>query len=1371
MSAKANFPSVPNAKAAEPPKMKSAGKDAKGDKGAEKPAGEGGGEGAKGAEGKGTKGGKGGKPAKVTIDVPPPPAKQSEPKPAPEIRRKEETAEAAQSSEEPAQASSDKEAAQTVRRSVVPLRRTEAAASQIQRTAQPQIQRLEKKTNDAKPEPAEKGNSDGEAVKGKSNAKIESDPDMDEDAPKTAGEMDEDARKKAKPDPAKKRAKDSEVKSEGVTEPPVNRGAVAMEKASAEKAKTEAKLNEGGSEAPGKEPGDKGGKAELSPAEAAAAKSAAAQAEATALQPPGPPKPFDHPVIETPVDSAGQKISPDSKTDSHVRGMGEINATLRDTGYQMQLFAFEEKRIALGNDSAIWKQKEDLENSKTGTKQFEEHNTERKGIAEKAKTAHKETEERAAFVSEHAEKLGAESDKSKEESSQVASEANSTAAQNEAEPAGDADAEADKAKSQGDMNETKDGTSKMDGAVGGVGDRAKQYGGEAAAAAGTNQQSGAKISANDAAIAKLDARVAQLHAENAKSQGQLSKAEKGPGEVKKEAQKTAKSGEELIAATEVAEADLKAIQAKYLADFKKLESKEAAEKRIEEEKKKAQTEAGPTADELQLVKMSSMGDAELEKHMEGMSDAQVESLNGTLDGMQTAASETEADKNKSKFLETDKASGQVKLKGLNEAIFGKEKGDPREEQIEAIHQERRDRLKIVQQDTDKNFGFLTAEQKQMLALKLLGKRLTDDVKNISVIQMGAEMIKGMINPVTAIKGAIGGFEKLGSGVLNLFNLDAWAKDPLGNLLKSATDIAMGLATILNSIVGLAVIITALMVAITIVTWGFALPVTGPVMGWMGTVISTVGGWAFWVSAVALVLNYLSFIKNLHDAGAAQSSEELLGETDAMYENTTGALESAMNLAGGKGGQKMGPKLGGPKWLPMKGANGKWIKGKEFMKQLGTNVKTGAKNFGTGLSAAAKGLMAKGKGGLKSLSDRIKRFFTKRKEKKAGGKTDATPGGSKTTPHDSPAPTHKDGPDPHKTGDGPDPKKQDGPDPKKKDDGPEPTKKDDGSDPKKKDDGSEPTKKDDGAESKKKDDGSDPKKKDDGSDPKKKDTDTPHSGDKVDGKKVLSEEKLPDGHTMKVLEDGSCVICSICEKMSAKYHNELRQNPELAKGLDALQSKLANLPPHKHKTIKRKIAAIEQKLKNAQLKTKGTPAVRQKYHTELGDPKNAKIKSRLEALEGKNPYTKKYQNELKKIQKELEFARSARKLDRGGGHGFGDHGAHVTPAQHRHRLQTGNTPSGRTASIPSKSSSFVSNSAQVEAATRAKAALASEVSANGFTQNIKIEISAKGAGKSYSLNSAGALNLPPTPTSTVTAWFHRRGTPGNYYYVMGTIFPE
>ena len=149
-------------------------------------------------------------------------------------------------------------------------------------------------------------------------------------------------------------------------------------------------------------------------------------------------------------------------------------------------------------------------------------------------------------------------------------------------------------------------------------------------------------------------------------------------------------------------------------------------------------------------------------------------------------------------------------------------------------------------------------------------------------------------------GIVCGYSMAISGVANLANMEAWKADPLGNLLKSAADIATGITIILGSIVALATAIIAIMWALAIVTFGALGPAAAVVTPICTTIISTVFPWSLVAAKWALALQALTFIKNLADAATAKTAGDLQTNSEQMTEDAKqgGAMAATIVVAKG-----------------------------------------------------------------------------------------------------------------------------------------------------------------------------------------------------------------------------------------------------------------------------------------------------------------------------------------------------------------------------------------------------------------------------------------------------------------------------------------
>jgi hypothetical protein len=826
------------------------------------------------------------------------------------------------------------------------------------------------------PGPAERPD-DGAEVEGRMSQKI-----ADDENVKNQDDLSEEERaERSRPDRGEVRRETGALKSSGESSPSVDRGAEAQDVTAEQQAEIDAQMQEEAAEA-----GEEGGEgeeaeAEQSDADAAAARAIAAEGRAAAVQVPAEPQPFREPRIEAPVDSVGESLPRNSQIDTQVRGLAYIGGMLRDKGYQMKRHGANQKMASHGMDAVVERQREDLANAVEGTSLIEAHTEARAEIAETSHEAQAESVSRQQFVAAEAPGLAAKADEGQQDSGALADEAGSKAARSQSEIPDDPDARADAQEQAGEMTSTAEGAASMDQAIRQTGERARQYEADAATAAAENEESDARIAETEDAIAQTEARVAEMHAANEESEAAIDAAADGPERIRQDAERAAQSGDELIAASIVMEEELLAIQNDYLSDMRGIESREEATERLQREQEEAAgSELSP--EEAALVELAGLSDEEQEARIAEMEQPEREGLLAALDRMIQQAPESGTDETEGRRLTVDTGLAPIVseayipgVSAASDAIRGPQGPDPRAEEIQAVEERRTKRVGGVLDVADRNMGHLTAAQQRMLAERLVAESIRDDIANISVLQMGREMIAGMIDPRMSLASIVGGFEKMATGLANIGNLDAWRRDPLGNLLQVAADITTGLAMIFSTILGLAAMITALMVVLTIVSWGVLSPVTGPVIAWMGTVMTYAGWGAIITGALAIYFNYLAYIKNLHDAGTAETARELFGNTEQMRQNATDGFQGAMAVAAGVGGVKMGPRLSSPDFFAAVPRSPAAAAG--LVVDSGRSGLAAAGAAGAALAHGARALFAGGRAGLVRFRNRIQATFRRR----------------------------------------------------------------------------------------------------------------------------------------------------------------------------------------------------------------------------------------------------------------------------------------------------------------------------------------------------------------------------------------------------------
>jgi hypothetical protein len=830
------------------------------------------------------------------------------------------------------------------------------------------VQRYSAPEQDVSVEPKPARPDDGGEVTGRMNEKITN----DENVQNQEDLSDEEREEKKKPNRGEVRQESGEIKTSGEAKPSIDRGAQAEEKTTAQKGQLQQELQQQPPEATEKEEGKREKKAPLTPAQAAAQRAQAAQAQAYAVPIPAEPQPFRHPRIKAPIDSTGEPLPGNAQIDTQVRGLGYIGEMLREKGYEVKRHAARQEMGSYGLDSVLEREREELARAREGTVTMEAHNQARQEIANQSREAHSESVQRQQFVAEKAPDLAGKADEGGADSGELAAEARGKADQSQSEIPDDEDARGDAEQQSGELQDTAQGAASMDQAIRQSGERARQYAADAEAAAEQNEQSEARITETDEVIAQTQARITEMQATNEASQAKIDNASGGPALIRQFAQRDAESGDELIAATIVMEEELNALQEKYLSDMAQIESREESIKRQQKEQEESgKGELSP--EERQLFELAGMNEAEQEQHVAGMSQTQRSGLLATLERMIQTTPDQGTDVTEGARLKVDT--------GLGKAISGEPPPDPRAEQIQEVENHRIERVGGALDLADRNMNLLTEEQQRMLANRLVADSITDGIKKINVLQMGEAMLKGMIDPRQSLTGVVGGFEKMLTGFANIGNWDAWRKDPLGNLLQIAADITTGLATIFSSILGLAALITAVMVALTIISWGFLSPVTGPVIAWMGTIITYAGWGAIITGGLAVYFNYLAYLKNLHDAGTAQTARELFGNSEQMKQNATDGFQSAMAVVEGVGAVKMGPKLSSGEFFGQvprsPGA---------FVRQTAQGIKRGVASLASAPGRLGRGirdLFAGGKQGLVRFKERIQGLFGRRRPGRPG----------------------------------------------------------------------------------------------------------------------------------------------------------------------------------------------------------------------------------------------------------------------------------------------------------------------------------------------------------------------------------------------------
>jgi hypothetical protein len=132
---------------------------------------------------------------------------------------------------------------------------------------------------------------------------------------------------------------------------------------------------------------------------------------------------------------------------------------------------------------------------------------------------------------------------------------------------------------------------------------------------------------------------------------------------------------------------------------------------------------------------------------------------------------------------------------------------------------RQEEISGIETEAGGHFERLGAGEKALIALKLTGRHLYRSVGDVSWPQFAGHVARGLVDPRVSLMGVVSGLSMALSGLANLGNVEEWKRAPVGNLLKSAADVATGITIILASIIGLAIAVLALAWAAAILTFG------------------------------------------------------------------------------------------------------------------------------------------------------------------------------------------------------------------------------------------------------------------------------------------------------------------------------------------------------------------------------------------------------------------------------------------------------------------------------------------------------------------------------------------------------------------------
>ncbi len=667
-----------------------------------------------------------------------------------------------------------------------------------------------------------------------------------------------------------------------------------------------------------------------SAAEQAAGIAEQAFAAAAAQTEPGPEVEVQPPPPVTPVDAAGEPLEADPDADSAVSDIAGRIQYLREQGTLMRTQAAEghaNAEIIRGNIARV---SGEVTKAEEGITTAQDHAQHRHEVVGQAETALGVSQEKQSTVAAQAPDFQTKADEGKEDSGPMASEAGTLAGENAANTPSDSDAAAKSRKQGQKINQVGDGAQTMDGAISQTRSRADSLVGDAERAAELNTQTQEKISTGQQALEQTDQRLSQHESQTSQARAQVDGMASAPGEVHAQANQLNDQGQQLIESSFALEGRLHQSQQNYATQMQgipevepwqgEMPGEDGAIQAQEDTSQPADGEPAPVPTTETTAAPAASEDA-IETGLEPGTEpsAPTEEPEPAAAGVEPAAEGEAAGGGEPA---ADEAAGDAASALAPTVELGPRQDraeidsdvppwvtgvDPdsvasREDRRQQVEDQRREEIGWLNQHLGgRSVSQIGVGERFGLVGSALSRRFQNILGNVKWPGWGG-LAKMLLDPRSLLAGAVGGLGMILSGGANLFSLEQWQRDPLGNLLTSAANIATGLAVILGSITALAGLVAAIMGALILITFGAASPIALPVISVCTTIITTVGGWTIAVGKVALVLQALALIKNLIDVATAQTADDLQRETEEVSGNINGSFQAVMSIVGAKGAQ-------------------------------------------------------------------------------------------------------------------------------------------------------------------------------------------------------------------------------------------------------------------------------------------------------------------------------------------------------------------------------------------------------------------------------------------------------------------------------------
>lgn len=554
-----------------------------------------------------------------------------------------------------------------------------------------------------------------------------------------------------------------------------------------------------------------------------------ADAQAMPLTPPS----LRLPEPAAAVDAAGIPLPADPDGEAEVTALAEQTQRLRDQGFVFRQQASQERanaHILRGNIGLV---QAGIEQSQNGVQVARGNVNSRRSLLNEARQALAVSEEKAATVAAQAPEGVSRSGQERERSSPMARRARELVGENQAHTPSDPEA-AQNAQEQGSrLNQVGSDTHTIDSTIAEVQEAAGTLVQDAEHATEVNSQTQDRLDSTEETLTQTEDTLGQMQEQNSQARSQLGATLDAPAILAAQAEQLDQEGMALISISEQMESQLISCQNNYAKGMNEIPAPETLDAE----------EGGAEEDHL------------IQRNHEAGATSQPINLGAGLPSWLTGVREVNAEQRQQRFL--------------------------------AQQRQRQSELRFIASQGD--VSQMGAGERRRLAMRLLGRRISARLSGVSWPSFGSiargagHLAVALIDPRTPLMGVINGINTIVNGVARFVQEPSW-----GNGLRLAADVATGITIVLGSITALAAVIIAIMAALSIVSFGTLAPVTGPVIAFCSTVMTTVGGWTVYAGLIAAGLQALVFVKDLYLAGTAETADHLIGHTDRMSEDATAA---------------------------------------------------------------------------------------------------------------------------------------------------------------------------------------------------------------------------------------------------------------------------------------------------------------------------------------------------------------------------------------------------------------------------------------------------------------------------------------------------